>query len=513
MSDKKNIDRLFQEKLKDFEATPSDAVWENIHNTLHNKKNKKRRVIPIWWQLGGVAATLLLILTISGVFNSNTDSKSDSIKTVVDNTENTNNTVVSNGSEKNNDNNNDIAPVYNPEEFGVENKSNDPTSNLNKASDETKSSYASTINTKNTPIYSKENKNTSITKTTVKEAIASAKEDSNKLNDQTQQSNSNIIKNKLNELLKTDTKGSKVVSTGSENNDNIQKTDSVNAITSIALNEDKNLKENALENAIAKANDEQQNEKEEELKNRWSVSPNVAPVYFNTLGNGSSIHNQFNDNIKSGDVNMSYGITGSYAINDKLKVRAGLNKVDLGYSTNDVIFYNNPETVLGLSLNTPQSDNTRIQNINYRSESANVSFISASSLSLNNTPEIIKENSLASLDQQFGFIEIPVELEYTVLDKRLGINLIGGFSTMFLSNNEIYVLSNSGDRTLIGEANNINDMSYSANFGIGLNYGLSDKFNINLEPMFKYQINTFNNTTGNFQPYFIGVYTGLSFKF
>ena len=30
MSDKKHIDRLFQEGFKDFEATPSDAVWENI---------------------------------------------------------------------------------------------------------------------------------------------------------------------------------------------------------------------------------------------------------------------------------------------------------------------------------------------------------------------------------------------------------------------------------------------------------------------------------------------------
>ena len=34
---------------------------------------------------------------------------------------------------------------------------------------------------------------------------------------------------------------------------------------------------------------------------------------------------------------MSYGIGGSYAINDRLKVRAGINKVDMGYNTNNVI--------------------------------------------------------------------------------------------------------------------------------------------------------------------------------
>ena len=66
---------------------------------------------------------------------------------------------------------------------------------------------------------------------------------------------------------------------------------------------------------------------------------------------------------------------------------------------------------------------------------------------------------------------------------------------------------------LIGEANNINSTSYSANFGLGLDYSLSKQWNINLEPQFKYQLNTFNNTSGNFRPFFIGVYTGLSFKF
>ena len=56
-------------------------------------------------------------------------------------------------------------------------------------------------------------------------------------------------------------------------------------------------------------------------------------------------------------------------------------------------------------------------------------------------------------------------------------------------------------------------MSYSANFGIGVNYSISKQLRFNLEPTFKYQINTFNDTSGNFQPFFIGVYTGLSFKF
>ena len=72
MGDKKHIDRLFQESFKDFEATPSDGVWKNIENKL-NEDKKERRVIPIWWRYAGVAALLLLSLTIRGIYFNNTE--------------------------------------------------------------------------------------------------------------------------------------------------------------------------------------------------------------------------------------------------------------------------------------------------------------------------------------------------------------------------------------------------------------------------------------------------------
>jgi len=58
MSERKNIDRLFQEKFKDFEVDPSEDIWVNIETKLDEKK--KRRVIPFWWKFSGVAAVLLI---------------------------------------------------------------------------------------------------------------------------------------------------------------------------------------------------------------------------------------------------------------------------------------------------------------------------------------------------------------------------------------------------------------------------------------------------------------------
>ena len=34
MNDKKNIDRFFQERFKDFEMYPNEQVWENIQTEL-----------------------------------------------------------------------------------------------------------------------------------------------------------------------------------------------------------------------------------------------------------------------------------------------------------------------------------------------------------------------------------------------------------------------------------------------------------------------------------------------
>ena len=70
MKDKKNLERLFQENFKDFEENPPEIVWKNIEEKL-NEKEKKRRVIPIWWKLSGVAALLVFgTLGIQYVMNS-----------------------------------------------------------------------------------------------------------------------------------------------------------------------------------------------------------------------------------------------------------------------------------------------------------------------------------------------------------------------------------------------------------------------------------------------------------
>jgi hypothetical protein len=47
MKSSKPIERLFQEGLKDFQASPSQKVWDGIEEKLTDKKDR-RRFIPFW---------------------------------------------------------------------------------------------------------------------------------------------------------------------------------------------------------------------------------------------------------------------------------------------------------------------------------------------------------------------------------------------------------------------------------------------------------------------------------
>ncbi|MGF1557231.1 hypothetical protein [Paucihalobacter sp.] len=510
MKEKKNIDRIFQEKLKNFEAQPKPNVWEGIQAELQSEK-KDRKIIPFWWKLGGIAAALVLMLGIGyGVFNAN-QSQNNSVlnqnETILDSTKN----VPSN-------------PKIQDGELVFENQNSDN----NESSIETHRQITnnSTITTNND--LTKDAIKSKIDNKTKRLANESYPEKSNAI------AESNQVKDKKLNEEKSSEQASTLINKEIMQDNNadvaseaIEKTNKEKVIELVTKQEDINFKvtgeseltskiekeedipketlatEKTIEEAIAEAENIIDGEEKEAL-NRWRVSPNVAPVYFNSLGEGSSIHSQFNENSKSSDINMSYGISTSYAINKKLRVRTGINAVGFDYRTNGII------TSDASARNSNNASN--ISNIKFNQNVTTTNYLSNRAVSLSSAPDIVKTADLSSLEQQFGFIEVPLELEYSLVDKKVGLNVIGGFSTFFLNNNNIFEIQN-GNGTLIGEANNINDVSYSANFGLGVFYNFSKSFQFNLEPIFKYQINTFSNTFGDFQPFFVGVYTGLSFKF
>jgi len=478
MEERKDIDRLFQEKFKDFEQNPRPELWARIEQEL-NKDKKKRRVVPIWWRLGGVAALLLLFFSIAlNIFNSSsnlsteqpiadtkdeifTDESTETPDSIDQINDVSSDAVVTNDQEQlfrkdieasTPDEQTRTTPSYNTTAQGVANVDKSP------------NSYAPTTNRSEEPSKTRDGTDNK------KEYYA--------LN------NTPVLVSKgyssLNYAITADPMPNQHIT-----------------------EKEKEGQSQTIEEAIAAAEALKENPIEEEtIKERWSVSPVVAPVYSMGLDEGSTIHSQFNENSKSSDVTMSYGVGGSYAIGKRLKVRAGINRVDFTNTTNDVM------TFVAVDVASRPTE-LAMANIRLNGD-ANVYLISANTLGGASAGAM--DDQMGQLIMDYGYIELPLALEYRLVDRKFGVNVIGGFSTFLLNNNQISTDFN-GQNTVIGEASNLNDTSYSANFGIGFDYSISNKINVMLEPTLKYQFNTFSNNFGNVQPMFIGIYTGLSFKF
>ena len=499
MREKKNIDRLFQEKFKDFESSPDNAVWDKINSSLHDVEDSKKP-IPFWFKAAGIAAVLLLSIAVGSYFLNQSDATLENLPQVVE---------VEDGDKPNSTDSN-IEDSEGEEQTVVDNSKED-NKNISRDLNQTDKSTTKDINEDivvNESISNEDKLTSKDNLTTDSDSRKNPKPDSdetNPLNPSSEPNNTAVAQNsnksKERNNIKTDQEGSKSSFPLRNEKNGSSNLNSTNAYTTVALPESNELRPMFMINEESSGTNEKENV---ETMNRWNVAPMISPVYFNTLGQGSSIDSQFNQNSKSGNINFSYGITGSYALNNRLKIRAGINKMDLGYSTNEVIVYRN--------ANATVNGTARLRNIRFKDTEINTSFISATNISYAVIPDAIANNIKGSIDQELGFIEVPIELEYNIINKKVGVNVIGGFSTLFLDRNEVYS-SLQNDRRLIGEATNINKTSYSANLGVGFNFKFSETIDLNLEPTFKYQLNTFEDSTGDFQPYFIGVYSGLRFKF
>ena len=277
----------------------------------------------------------------------------------------------------------------------------------------------------------------------------------------------------------------------------------------------KKINDSVPKNSVnSNALEELLNEKESKLKqeskgNRWQLTSNVAPIFLGSISNGSPIDSTLSKNSKSYNTNVGFGIGISYAVNKKLSVRTGLNKLNMSYDTKNILFFTGIQAKM-LANVSPTSSSAMIQ---IQSNSSNNSTSNAPSesglLAFENS--FIHENS-GYLNQQIGYLEMPVEMTYKLLDNRFGVKLIGGFSTLFLQDNRLTIVSENRN-TLLGEANNLNNIHFSTNLGLGIKYGFMKSFEFNIEPTLKYQLNTFTSNAGNFKPYIIGIYSGVSYKF
>lgn len=543
MIERKKIEDLFQQKLDDFEVSPPDEIWASLEIELQKKK-EKRRVIPFWWKLSGIAAIVVIGISLVTTFSKDESSEGFNSET--------NSTVTSNGNSVENKNqvdaanedhsetnsteintnpNNGVAEVETKELKSNQQKLNNATSIkennsvVNQESQKSNSSAKNSdklLNNKNAVVksdskISRSSSANSSKSITTKEAVANNSSSSTTSKNKKNQNTTSIVNNSDERLVvvplkekNTTTENKSVIKDNQvplipENKNHDDKIAMKNHTDLVETKGELVKKIDSTSIAIVEPNamEELQNEKEKKSTqkqkiNRWQVTPNLAPVYFGSLQNGSPLDESLNNNEKNYNNNISYGLSVNYALNKKVKVRTGVNVFSVDYDTQGIVFYQDMNAKVMKNID-PTLQGSMIQ----------IKPLSNVTTEVN---RIVSERFDGVLNQKMGFVEMPLELSYTLLNRKFGVEVLGGFSTLFLNKNEIF-LRTDGLNTKIGTANNINDVHFSTNLGIGLHYKLFKNFDARLEPTFKYQLNTFSNGSNEFRPYLFGVYSGVSYRF
>lgn len=518
MKENKNIEQFFKDKFENHEINPPEEIWNNIEEKL--QKKKKRRVIPFWWYGSGVAALFVIGLF---VFNNNytleihpkneivIDENSNK-KTTIDNQNGLKNkndiqntVIVSSENKVDTDKNESKEKInVNTNILNIKNKNvgqNDNYSIVN--SEKTKTNTNTIIKKEHLVNHTKKSTQNS-TSLVVNNTISTDKNDDldhklkgTEIENKLVEKQENIVQNnsELNQS-KSESNNENNIDLGKiamKNQDNVATKGEVNTFkdsTAIATVEPNELEE------LLKEKEEQI--AQEQKMNRWQVTPNLAPIYFGSFDNGSPLDSNLDDNTKSFNNNISYGVAVNYSVNKKVKIRTGVNSFTVDYNTNDIVFF--------------QNSNARMMtNVDPTIEGSFIEVIPIKNL-ITAFNRLETEQNTGILNQRMGYIEMPMEISYKLFDKKFGVEVIGGMSTLFLSKNEVF-LETDGMSMKIGEASNLNPVHFSTNIGVGFNYGFLKNFQARIEPTFKYQLNTFSRDSQNFKPYIFGIYTGISYNF
>lgn len=444
------FDQHIKDKLSQSQLPPMDA-WKNIQQKL-DEKEKKKRIVPIFYWIGSTAACLVAGISVYYYVNQNDASENHPFPT--NEIVKTNTNSIQNFSNKN---------ETVEEDNSVKNPATSTTNILSQDDNTTKqpNSYFDDLSEKST-LFSTKNQTVEpmqefpLTNSTLKELSV--------------QKNNSLTEKAV----------------------HFQE-------SSIPKNQDEKPLELVLE-------EENKKKKEEKIEIKQKSPILVISSYVNPtmmLESKSILADEFNDyNIKN-SVTVAYGAKVSVRINEKLNIRSGIAKVELQQHTINVNSGINTG-ILALTSNNQKSSN----HINYQT---NIRVFADKSQSSTMTMLSSETNDM---EQKINYIEVPIEAEYKLASfDKFNLLATAGGSYYILTKNAIS-LADTKTRTQykLGEANNLNNTSYSANAGVKLEYNLSNKSSINLEPNYRYMINPLKNVDTK-NPSLLGLNLGFSIKF
>jgi hypothetical protein len=275
------------------------------------------------------------------------------------------------------------------------------------------------------------------------------------------------------------------------------------------------IEENLQEDLYALNIPEEENMRE----NIWAIGTEISPLYsyrsLETQNEAMSLANDLNQS-ETGTLAYSGGVNVSFSPLKRLSLQSGLYYSRYGMNINNAYVFED--------ASAGATSNTKFYSINNSSgvidieENPDVDYITNKgdrkqySTPLSQDTYTTEVNS-GQIIQNFEYIEVPLILRYKLIDRKIGFNLLGGLSTNLLVGSNTYYRSD-GDREKIGETTDLKPFNYSSIVGLGLDYSVSKHLNISVEPTFRYYLNSINQSSIiKSYPYSVGVFTGLRYNF
>ncbi|HUS86070.1 MAG TPA: outer membrane beta-barrel protein [Bacteroidales bacterium] len=253
------------------------------------------------------------------------------------------------------------------------------------------------------------------------------------------------------------------------------------------------------------------------INDKWQVGAKMSPTY---LSSNLMAANQLLGDLKSDEsAVMSYsgGFSISYKMSGRMSLQTGIYYSSLGREISGIDSYSGfavyagtkSSTVFGVETSTGKISTTN-KDIFLTDAASN--RISGQYSADNFDPVKADLTPLgSSLRQNYEYIEIPLMLSYKLIDRKIDFNIMGGMSYNFLLNNRTYAMAD-GSHILIGSTDNMNALLLSSALGMSMEYNLTSKISLNLEPSFKYYLNSGGHLSIR-NPYSVGVYSGFLYKF
>jgi len=215
-------------------------------------------------------------------------------------------------------------------------------------------------------------------------------------------------------------------------------------------------------------------------------APNYSYRFISTDDNNSSVMYviEVRNDTEIPKFGYTFGLTFDYSISEKLQLETGILFSDNGEQTKKL-------TLTFASQWDPQTGTIVIQ-------------------PSDSLPRFV------SFKYNYYYFDIPLNVRYHVINKTIGIYITSGISTNIHITNrwvrKLYYDDEKVDKEASTTNYNFRKFNVSAQFGIGFNYKISSKFNVSIQPTFRYMIFSIWNAPIKQKFYSIGLATKINLK-